>query len=69
MTTHKRRLSVLVGAMLALLMTGGCARELVATYAATFGAGWILGSQTAPTTSQTQCFRNGELIDCAELPQ
>ena len=69
MNTRKRHLCVLLGTVLALLTTGCHVRDLAATYAATFGAGWLLGSRTVPMTTEIQCFRNGQPIDCAELPQ
>ncbi len=70
-TTHRKRsVRVLVSLILLLLlpMNAGCVEGLVVPGLGLFGAGWVVGRLTAPTTTETQCYRNGEPIDCAELP-
>ncbi len=54
-------------AAVALLGTTGCTGWLVGSRLATFGAGWLLRDLTVPTTTETTCYRNGELIDCSEV--
>ena len=45
----------------------GCTQWLLATGAASFGAGWFLRDLTMPTTTETVCYRNDELVDCSEM--
>lgn len=49
-------------------MTTGCEQWLFGSHLAAFGAGWSLRDLTMPTTTETFCYRNGEPIDCPELP-
>ena len=70
----KRHLTVLVACGLLAVGTGCNAWQLAAAAAAasasaSFGAGWLMGAITTPTTTETQCFRNGVQIDCSELQQ
>ncbi len=51
-----------------LTLTAGCAEILFAGGLGTFGLGYLFGSATAPTVTNTQCFANGVEIDCANLP-
>ena len=52
-----------------LLATGtGCDRTFRLANLASFSAGWLVGQLTTPITIDTVCYRNGELIDCSELP-
>ncbi len=62
------RVTVAVGTLCLLLMTAGCAEYLLASHLTSFSAGWIAGRLSVETTAVTTCFRNGEPIDCAELP-
>lgn len=55
-------------AVIALLgTTTGCTRWLVGSHLASFGAGWLLRDLTMPTTTETLCYQNGELVDCSEV--
>ncbi len=36
---------------------------------AAFTSGWILRDMTTSATTDTQCFRNGVLIDCSDISQ
>jgi hypothetical protein len=66
----KRHLTVLVACGLLAVGTGCNAWQLAAAAAsASFGAGWLMGAITTPTTTETQCFRNGVQIDCSEMQQ
>lgn len=50
-----------------LLTTGsGCTSAILSGYALSFGAGWLLGQSSITTT--TECYLNGERIDCADVP-
>jgi len=49
-------------------MTTGCEQWLFGSHLAAFGAGWSLRDLTMPTTTETFCYRNGEPVDCPELP-
>lgn len=46
--------------------TTGCKEWLVGSHLTAFGAGWLARDLTMPMTTETLCYRNGELIDCAE---
>jgi hypothetical protein len=48
--------------------TTGCEQWLIGSHLAAFGAGWALRDLTMPTTTETSCYRNGEPVDCSELP-
>jgi len=53
--------------LLVLTLTGGCVECLVAPSVGLFGAGWLVGRLTTPTTTDTICYRNGEPIDCNDV--
>lgn len=66
-----RRLSRIMMSLIAagLLATStGCVYELLMSHVSAFTAGWVLREATIPTTTETQCFRNGVEIDCSQLP-
>jgi len=69
----KRRITtwlIVVLASAAMLgPTMGCTEWLLASSAVSFGTGWLLRDLTMPTITETLCYRNGELVDCAELGQ
>lgn len=71
MTMRKRLSRILVSLLLlvALTTSTGCIEELVLGGTGLFGAGFVAGRATTPTTTTTQCYRNGELIDCSELQE
>jgi hypothetical protein len=48
-----------------LVVSAGCVETIVAGSAASFGLGWLVGRLTTPTVTETQCYLNGELVDCA----
>ncbi len=52
-----------------LTMAAGCVEGLAAASLGLFGAGFAVGRITTPVTTDTQCFRNGEPIDCSELEE
>jgi hypothetical protein len=66
-----RRTSTKIATLLVtvILLTGatGCVELWVASNTTSFVAGW-LARGLVDATSGTTCYRNGELIDCAELP-
>ena len=55
----------LIGTSFAALAAG----PLALTNAAAFAAGWLARDVTFPTTTNTQCYRNGEAVDCGEIAQ
>lgn len=59
--------SVLVAAAL-LVTTTGCSEFFIFSNAASMVTGWLLGSQAAAGNVERQCYQNGVLIDCADLP-
>ena len=61
-------IALLAPAML-LITSTGCTERLLLSNVVPLTAGWLLHDYTAPTTTETTCYRNGELIDCSELPQ
>ncbi len=69
----KRRITTkLVATLVAAALLGtttGCNPLLLGSHWAAFGAGWLARDVTMPTTSETTCYSNGELIDCSELQQ
>lgn len=68
MRCQRIRLAVLLLFSCCLLLgSAGCIASQFASHAASLGAGWLLGTMTAPTTTETTCFRNGIEIDCSEL--
>jgi hypothetical protein len=70
--TRARHLSRILCSVLLvglLTITTGCVEQLVAAGLGVFGTGFVLGRITTPTTTTTQCFQNGEPIDCSEVQQ
>lgn len=62
------RALILIGALTLLASGAGCNRVSRLMSVASFSAGWLVGHLTAPSTTDTVCYRNGELLDCSELP-
>lgn len=62
------RILMIILAVLLLGTSAGCVEALFVTHAGALGLGWLLGSVNAPTTVDRECFLNGELVDCATLP-
>ncbi|MGD8452381.1 MAG: hypothetical protein PVJ57_11230 [Phycisphaerae bacterium] len=65
-----RRRPLLITFMIASLplpFLGGCFTDPAAWIG--IGASVFLGRLTAPTVTVQECYRNGELIDCTELPE
>ena len=48
-------------------MGAKAAEEDALGYVLSFGAGWLVGQSTVSVT--TECYLNGELIDCSEVPE
>ncbi len=69
----QRRITTrLIAALTAFVLLGtatGCEEWPLGSHLVTFGAGWLLRDCTMTTTTETVCYRNGEPIDCSELPQ
>lgn len=59
--------NVLVAATL-LIATAGCNEFFIFSNAASVVTGWLLGGQAAANNVERQCYQNGVLIDCADLP-
>ena len=53
-------------AAILLAANSGCAPWMLPGYLASFGAGWLLGQSNVSVT--TECYLNGEPIDCADVP-
>lgn len=67
---QRRITTCLIAALTAYVLLGtttGCKKWMVGSHVATFGVGWLLSDLTMPTTTETLCYRNGELIDCSEM--
>jgi hypothetical protein len=64
----KRHLALFAACCL-LAVNTGCIGWQLAASAASFNLGWLMGALSTPTTTETQCFRNGVEIDCSEVPQ
>jgi hypothetical protein len=67
---QRRITTCLIAVLTAVVLLGtttGCKEWLVGSHVATFGAGWLLRDLTMPTTTETLCYQNGELIDCSEV--
>ena len=62
------RLGVVLMAAVLLTIGSGCDSVLLASHGVSFAAGWLVGNMTAPTTVERQCYQDGVLIDCANLP-
>lgn len=71
MRTQKFHRFAALAATLALSATG-CTEWFAASHAASFGVGWLLGSQsatlTAGATVDRVCYENGVIVDCSSLP-
>ncbi len=66
----RRITTCLVATLMAVALLGtttGCREWLVGSHLASFGAGWLIRDLTIPTTTETLCYQNGELIDCSEV--
>ncbi len=50
-----------------LATSTGCNRLLVGTNIGSIITGVVLGNVWTANTTESLCYRNGELIDCAEL--
>jgi hypothetical protein len=70
MMADQRRKRVVVSVVLMFTAVGGagCHSELLASHALSAAAGWLIGRTTTPVETETRCFRNGEEVDCTELP-
>ena len=62
-----RRIAMALVAAGLLVSSTGCVYEMLMSHLSSFTAGWVLREVTMPTTTETQCFRNGVEIDCSEL--
>ena len=60
-------LVVTLATVVLLSTTTGCTKWLIGSYLTTFGAGWLARDLTMPTTTETLCYQNGELVDCSEV--
>ena len=65
---QRKRLRAIVTIVAMLTLSAGSELPLL-TYSASFSAGWLMGTLTAPRTTHTICYRNGVEVDCSELPQ
>lgn len=63
-----RTLGVACIAAALLTASTGCNKTLVGTHAASTVVGWLLGNAFGTGNVERQCFQNGVLIDCADLP-
>lgn len=59
--------TILLGLVL-LLASTGCNRLLYATNAVSTATGWLFGGLATASNAEYQCYQNGVLIDCADLP-
>ncbi len=69
---QRKRLRAIVTIVAMLTLSAGsigCIELPLLTYSASFSAGWLMGTLTAPRTTHTICYRNGVEVDCSELPQ
>ncbi len=62
------KLGTVLVAIALLAATAGCDRILWGSSAASAFTGWLLGSTATAGNVERQCYQNGVLIDCAELP-
>lgn len=61
----------IVGALLGLGLVAtstGCTEWLAISHVGSLSAGWLLRDVTMPTTVERECYENGVLVDCADLP-
>jgi hypothetical protein len=67
---HGTGLRLTVGIVAAVLLgaSTGCTPWLMVSNLVSLGGGWLLHDLTTTTTTETQCYRNGALVDCSELP-
>lgn len=72
MRTNKPMIRVSLVLMAAVMMlTSGCNRLITGVLTmptAMFGAGYWLGASSNTTEAITECFLNGEAIDCTNMP-
>lgn len=66
MNRRLRRTGLAFYAVFVLSASGGCTQTILPGYLLSFGAGWLFGQSTVSTT--TECFLNGEPIDCDSVP-
>ncbi len=68
---HRRITAWLVTTLAAGVLLGstGCNEMLPGSHMASFSAGWLVRGLTMPATTETLCYRNGELVDCSEVEQ
>jgi hypothetical protein len=69
MKNRKFKSSVLLLVVSGVLALGAGCNELAAGGLTTFGLGFLVGRLTTPTTTQTECYVNGEQVDCSTLPE
>jgi hypothetical protein len=50
------------------LLVTGCEPIWTAVSSVSFAAGWVARGLALPTSPEPTCYRNGVLIDCAEVP-
>ena len=70
MMRNRRRKRVVVSAVLMVAAMGvaGCNSALLASHALSAAAGWLIGQTVTPMQTETRCFRDGQQVDCSELP-
>jgi len=56
-----------LAAVMLLTTSAGCNERFWLSNVASFSTGWLLRDSTMPTTTETLCYRNGELVDCSEV--
>ena len=66
---HKNRWLAVLFAVLTTVTIAGCVTEMALAGLGTFGLGFAWGRATTPTVTETLCYLNGELVDCASLPE
>lgn len=62
------RVTVMLLATVLISTSTGCIKWLSFSDLVSFGAGWVLRDVTMPSNVERQCYQNGVLIDCADLP-
>ena len=67
MSSNRVRIVAVALASALLIGLAGCGL-LLTSNAASFTAGYLLGSATVNTQPQTTCYQNGVVIDCANVP-
>ena len=64
---RRTRFAVLVLTALTLTVWAGCLLD--PSYWAGVGTGFALGRATTPVVTTQQCWENGVVVDCSQLPQ